>query len=92
MYCSCCVAHTHYVYILLGKSKGQMLRVAAALRVIFHLGEAEISYAIREEAILTFINFVQLCCQQTAFVAGRGDISEEVEIIKASMLVSLVED
>lgn len=25
------------------------------------------------------INFVTLCCQQTAFIAGRGEIQEEIQ-------------
>lgn len=40
---------------------------------------------ISEKAVSAAINFVQLCCQQTAYMAGRGDITEEVQTIKASM-------
>ena len=63
---------------MLSKSKGQTLRVAASLHVLFQLG------IISEEAVSAAINFVQLCCQQTAYMAGRGDIMEEVQTIKAS--------
>ncbi len=74
---------------MLSKSKGQTLRVAAALHVLFQLGgSVEVSDEISEEALSASINMVQLCCQQTAFMAGRGDITEEVQTIKASMLVT----
>ena len=39
---------------------------------------------ISEQAVAAAINFVQLCCQQAAFIAGRGDIEEEIQIVNAS--------
>lgn len=70
---------------MLSKSKGQILRVAIALHVLFHVGSFEsISDQITEEAIAASVNFVGLCCQQTAYIAGRGDIKEDIQIIKAS--------
>ena len=71
---------------MLSKSKGQILRVATALHVLFHVGSYDsISGEITEEAIAASVNFVGLCCQQTAYMAGRGDINEDIQIIKASM-------
>ena len=73
---------------MLSKSKGQILRVAATFHVLFTLNtEIEISSEISEEAIAASIKFVQLCCQQTAHMAGRGNIKEEIDIIKANMLI-----
>lgn len=70
---------------MLSKSKGQILRVATALHVLFHVGSFDsISDQITEEAIAASVNFVGLCCQQTAYIAGRGDIKEDIQIIKAS--------
>ena len=74
---------------MLSKSKGQILRVSAAFHVLFDIGiseteETEITDEISEEAVTAVINFVQLCCQQTAYMAGRGRILEEIQIIKAS--------
>ena len=70
------------------KSKGQILRVAATFHVLFHLKSPEdVPAQISEEAIATAITFVGMCCQQTAFMAGRGDIREEIRIIKASQCV-----
>ena len=70
---------------MLSKSKGQILRVATALHVLFHVGSFDsISDQITEEAIAASVNFIGLCCQQTAYIAGRGDIKEDIQIIKAS--------
>ena len=94
---------------MLSKSKGQVLRVAAIMHVLFYLangdagddndeescldGEYEdtnhgagedINPEISEKALKASINFVTLCCQQTAFIAGRGEIKEEIQILKAS--------
>ena len=94
---------------MLSKSKGQVLRVAAALHVLFHVagqsdesgqsderceqqdeeesydGESqEVGEVICERAIEAAINFVMLCCQQAAFVAGKNSIDEEIQIMKAS--------
>ena len=70
---------------MLSKSKGQSLRVATALHVLFHVGSFDsISDQITEEAIAASVNFVGLCCQQTAYIAGRGDIKEDIQIVKAS--------
>ena len=91
-----------------------MLRIAAALHVLFHVkssvneekdkdedGDCEdgdyddvqndvqsdnsVPPEISEDAFAAAINFVQLCCQQTAFMAGRGSIQEKIEIVNASM-------
>jgi len=35
-------------------------------------------------AIVATINFVELCSQQSAFMAGQEDIQEEIQIAKAS--------
>ena len=71
---------------MLSKSKGQILRVTTALHVLVHVGSYDsISGEITEEAIAASVNFVGLCWQQTAYMAGRGDINEVIQIIKASM-------
>ena len=71
---------------MLSKSKGQILRVATALHVLFHVGSSDpLKNELTENVIAAAINFVGLCCQQTAYMAGRGDIKQEIQIIKASM-------
>lgn len=71
---------------MLSKSKGQVLRVAACLHTLFQLGKEElVSLTITEEAVMSAIEFVRVCCQQTAFMAGRGDIKEDIKIMKEGM-------
>ena len=84
---------------MLGKSKGQILRVAAVLEVLFQMVSETIAEAdtdetetstrtstcITDSAVLGAINFVDLCCQQASYMAGRGDIREDIQNVKASM-------
>ena len=64
---------------MLSKPRGQILRVAATFHVLFTLNtKIEISSEISKEAIAASIKFVQLCCQQTAHMAGRGNIKEKL--------------
>lgn len=73
---------------MLSKSKGIILRVAASFHVLFSMTspDEDIGATITKEAVLAAIGFVELCCQQTAFMAGRGLITEDIEIIRASEL------
>ena len=63
---------------MLSKSKGQILRVATALHVLFNISTDDedgsivteeddtndmVPVVITERAILAAINFVELCCQ-----------------------------
>ena len=102
---------------MLSKSKGQVLRVAAALNVLSHIelpnceegatesesrnsgletsnesesceSELEISNEISERAIKAAINFVGLCCQQTANMTGQGSIAE-VQIMKTIKMINV---
>ena len=73
---------------MLGKFRGQILRIGAALHVLFEVfpsdEEAQPSDNNTEAAIVAAINFTDLCLQQTAFMAGRGNIVEDIENMKAS--------
>ena len=83
---------------MLSKSKGQILRVDACFHHLLSLGVLEMETSVRKEdifesqirddAIAAAINFVQKCCKQAAYIAGRGDIKEEIRIIQASELMS----
>ena len=69
---------------MLSKSKGQVLWVDATLYNLFHLDDfaGEIDNA-------STINLVEMFCQQTAFIAGKGDIKEEIDVIQASELMCM---
>ena len=68
---------------MLSKAKGQILRVAAALQVLFGVQEDPQSISasvthISEDALRAAIDFIDVCCQHTCFMAGRDIISEEI--------------
>lgn len=69
---------------MLSKAKGQILRVSASLSLLFSIGNDEPTIHepavthISEDVLKAAINFVDVCCQHTAFMAGRGVISEEI--------------
>jgi len=76
---------------MLSKSKGQILRVAATMHVLFHMDEPlDIPLVISEGAIKASENFVEMCLQNAAYLAGRGDIKEAVGDIQRGKL-SLVD-
>ena len=65
---------------MLSKSKGQILRVAATLHVMFHINTPlTIPDVISNEAVKAAIDLVDVCIQHAAFLAGRGDVNDRVE-------------
>ena len=67
---------------MLSKSRGQTLRVAAVMHVLFHMDTPiAIPPTISEEALKAALNFVELCNQHAAFLAGRGEITDAIESI-----------
>lgn len=68
---------------MLSKSKGQVLCVAATCHVLFHKNTPlNIPDIISDEAVHAAANFVELCLQHAAFLAGRGDIQEAIQTLK----------
>ena len=75
---------------MLSKAKGQILRVAACIHVLFsdfkgHENEDiipvvhEISPEISEAAIIAAQNFVEICCQHCIFLSGKGILDNEIK-------------
>ena len=71
---------------MLSKAKGQILRVAAAIQVLFGLQHdhhlitsttCSITH-VSEDAISAAIDFIDVCFQHMAYMAGRGIISEDI--------------
>ena len=74
---------------MLSKSLGQILRVSAAMHVLFHMdSEDPLPDIISESAIAAAIDFVEVCCQHTAYVTGRGDINTEVDLVETGRLMA----
>ena len=72
---------------MLGKAKGQILRVATHLQVLFcdvkdadtiHLAQT-IPTIIGHNVLVAAQNFVDVCCQHAAYLAGRNLIEEVVK-------------
>ena len=61
---------------MLSKSLGQILHVTVSMH-------EEICTTVSEKAIKAAINFVEVCCQQTAYLTGRGEIDEELQLLQA---------
>ena len=63
-----------------------ILRIATILHMLFAMENDEVTDEVTEEAIKAAINFVKIACQQTALIAGRGTIEEEVKKFEAGKL------
>ena len=66
-----------------------MLRIATIFHMLFSIeGDHQpLNLEVSDDAIKAAINFVKVACQQTAFVAGKGLIQEEVHGIKSGMYI-----
>jgi len=67
---------------MLSKSKGQVLRVAAVMHVLFHMSMPTIPSEISENAVKAADKFVDYCLQQAAYLGGRGDFQEAIHEIR----------
>lgn len=55
------------------------------MHVLFHINEPlNIPAIIEEDAVKVSENFVQVCLQNAAYLAGRGDIKDAVDDIQRS--------
>ena len=70
---------------MLSKSRGQVLRVAAVFQVLFSVDPqrdtaSEEDDIIQKNCIIASINFVKTACQHALYIAGKGNLEEEVLI------------
>lgn len=83
---------------MLSKSRGHVLRLAAVLHVLFSIFETDSDCTNEEElnddedviseaAVKAAIDFTQLSCQQTASIADRGILEEEIQKFASSMYI-----
>lgn len=74
---------------MLSKSRGQILRVAAVLHVLFHFETPlAIPDTISESAIRAAEGFVEMCNQYVAYLAGRGEITTAIESLQKGIVIS----
>ena len=65
---------------MLSKSKGQILRVAATLHVLFHIeSPMDIPAAISVKAVDAAKNLIDVCIQHAAYLAGRKELDVEMQ-------------
>ena len=65
---------------MLSKSKGQILRVAAVLHVLFHIDTPmAIPGVIGTDAVKASIDLVDMSIQHAAYLAGRGKLEQKIE-------------
>ncbi len=64
---------------LLSKSRGHVLRIAAVIHILGFIESPDnVPMEISENAVKAAINIVKHSCQQTAFIAGRQNLEEEI--------------
>jgi len=75
---------------MLSKSKGQILRIAATLHVLFNIEQPQdIAPLISDAAIKAAEDLVDVCIQHAAFLAGRGDVNAFLdEMAKGNLMTS----
>ena len=66
---------------MISKSLGQILRVSGSMHALFNLEDNTLSTTISTTAIDAAIHFAEVCCQQTAYIAGRGELDKELKMI-----------
>ncbi len=71
---------------MISKSTGQILRVSAVMHALFSLEDEQLGNTITPTAIQAAIHFVEVCCQQTAYMAGRGELEKELKMIVQGMV------
>ena len=67
---------------MISKSMGQILRVSAVMHALSKLEDERLGNIISTAAITVAIHFVEVCCQQAAYMAGRGELDEELKIVQ----------
>ena len=65
---------------MLSKSRGQLLRVAATMHVLFNWNTPQtIPTTISDEALKAADSFVSMCVQHALYLAGRGELCDAIE-------------
>ena len=71
---------------MLSKSKGQILRVAATMHVLFNWETLHnTSFVISDEAMKAAIDFVEICNQHVNYLTGKENINDEIENLSQSI-------
>ena len=64
----------------LSKAKGQLLRAATCLHVLFKLETPDnIEVEISDQALSAAINFIDVCCDHASLITGRRSVLDEAK-------------
>lgn len=73
---------------MLSRSRGQVLRVAAVMHVLFHVDTpTSIPDELTESAVRAADCFVEICLQHASYIGGRGDLQEAIDEIDQGILL-----
>lgn len=65
---------------MLSKGRGLVLRLAVVEQILFQMGsDATTPTTDTDEAVKAAIDFVKVAIQHVAFIAGRGELAEELK-------------
>ena len=75
---------------MISKGRGLALRLSVVLHILFQLGSGTTSSndTVSDEAIEAAIDFVMVVIQQVAYIAGRGELDEELKRFSSTVLVN----
>ena len=59
------------------------------MHALFTLGDETLCTTISTTAIDAAIHFVEVCCQRTAYIAGRGNLDKELQMIMQGTLFKI---
>ena len=79
---------------LLSKSRGQLLWLATVLHMLFSIDNAEepLAEEVSEAAIKAAVNFIRTASQQTAYIAGKASLQEELDKFKTGMVHAILDN
>ena len=71
---------------MLSKSLGLTLQISIAMYILFHNDDDgdELSNTVTQAVVEAAINFVEVCCQRTTYIATRSDTNEQLELFETS--------
>ena len=75
---------------MISKSLGHILRVSGVMHVLFSLEDDSVDDTVSVEAINAAIHSVEVCCQQTAYIAGRGELEKELSLLMEGTSATVV--
>lgn len=91
MYSDSDITTVCYCAAMLSKGRGIVLRLAVVLQTLFQVGCDDTTHSnddtVSDEAVKAAIDFVEVATQQVAFIAGRGELADELKRFLSMLLI-----